>query len=68
MMIFYILKKNFKNSFFRIGKKMVVSKKIKLNSENKFKIREKNDKTTFFTNEINQSFRIPLRKLKQKPL
>ena len=58
MMIFYIFKKNFKNSFFRIGKK-VVSKKIKLNSENKFKIREKNDKTTFFTNEINQSFRIP---------
>ena len=66
-MLFFKVLKNFNNSFFKTSKKLV-SKKIKLNSANNFTIRVKNDKKTFVTNEINQSFKISLRKLKQIPL
>ena len=66
-MLFFKVLKNFNNSFFKTSKKLV-SKKIKLNSANNFTIRVKNDKKTFVTNEINQSSKISLRKLKQIPL
>ena len=43
----FILIKHFNISLFRIGKE-VVKKKRKLNSENKLRIREENDRTFFF--------------------
>ena len=42
-----------------MGKKVVL-KRVKLNSENTFRIKEKNDKSFFLTDEINQTFRYPM--------
>ena len=42
--------------------KDVVLKKVKLKSVNEFRIREENDKTFFFRDKINQTFRIPMNK------
>ena len=54
MIDFYILKKNFNNSFFRIGEKWC---------QNKDKAKQwKQTKSTFFINKINQSLRIPQKK------